>query len=192
MATDQSRGHLFVYTQDLGSIGWIRKKDLEKVNLYDEEGPHMPYTRANVDGSSQHAKFSASAGEGLGEYPCQRPPWGQLNAVDANTGEILWQRPVGIAEDLPEGKRNTGLPHGYAGPTATAGGLLFYAAVSDARLRAFNSLTGEELWSTDLGATGYSQPISFLGSDRRQYVAITTGGEVRAFALPKRDTDEKP
>ena len=91
---------------------------------------------------------------------------------------------MGIAKRLPEGKRNTGLPSGSAGPTATAGGLLFYAGVSDGRLRAFNSLNGEELWSTDLTYTALSQPISFLDSDGRQYVSISVGGEVRAFALP--------
>src|SRR5690606_8658821 len=124
-----------------GSTGWTMKKNLERVGPFDEEGATVLYTRGNVDGDSQHLTFSASAGEGLGEYPCQKPPWGVLNAVDANTGDILWQRPVGVAESLPEGKRDTGLPYGFAGPTATAGGLLFYAALSDARLRAFDSLT---------------------------------------------------
>ncbi len=184
MATDQQRGYLFVYTQNLGSIGWVMKKNLEGISLYDEEGATMPFTRGSVDGNA-HQTFSASAGEGLGEYPCQKPPWGLLNAVDANTGEVLWQRPVGVAESLPEGRRDTGLPYGFAGPTATAGGLVFYAALRDGRFRAFDSLTGEELWNTDLGYTGYSQPITFLGSDGRQYVSITTGGAVKTFALPK-------
>ncbi len=193
MATDQQRGLLFVYTHNLGLVGWTMKKDPNLDTTYAEEGnSKLPYWRGSVDGPGVGIIFSASAGEGLGEYPCQKPPWGVLNAVDANSGEIIWQRPVGVAESLPEGRRNTGLAHGFAGPTATAGGLVFYAALRDARLRAFNSLTGEELWSAELGYTGYSQPISFLGSDGRQYVSITAGGELRAFALPRRDTDEKP
>ena len=186
MATDQERGYVFVYTHNLATIGWTMEK--EKGKRYDPYGEerksNLPYTMANLDGFGPHKKFSASAGEGLGRYPCQKPPWGQLNAVNANTGEVIWRKPVGIARSLPEGKRNTGLPHGSAGPTATAGGLLFYAGVSDGRLRAFNSLNGEELWSTNLVFTSLSQPISFLGSDGRQYVSITVGGEVRAFALP--------
>jgi quinoprotein glucose dehydrogenase len=110
---------------------------------------------------------------------------GQLNAVDANTGDILWQVPVGIAERLPAGKQNTGLSGGFAGPTATAGGLVFYAALSDRRLRAFDSMTGKELWSVDLGATATMQPMSYLGSDRRQYVAVVAGGTVKTFAMPR-------
>ena len=189
MASDQRRGHVFVYTQNVGTTGWtMEKKKGVRYGAYGEEArSKLPYTRAGLNGHGPAHPFKASAGEGLGEYPCQKPPWGQLNAVDANTGEVIWQRPVGIAESLPEGKRNTGLPYGFAGPTATAGDLLFYAALSDGRLRAFNSLTGEELWSTDLGYAGYSQPISFSDSDGRQYVSITAGGAVRAFALPHRE-----
>jgi quinoprotein glucose dehydrogenase len=176
---------VFVYTQNQGQIGWVEKKK-EGVNYaFDEAQSKLLYTRASVNGPGPFFTFSASAGEGLGNYPCQRPPWGQLNAVNANTGEILWQSRVGVAERLPEGKRNTGLPGGFAGPTATAGGLVFYGALSDGRLRAFNSLTGEELWSASLGATATAQPMSYLGSDGRQYVAITAGGAVRAFALPR-------
>lgn len=186
MATDQEHGYVFVYTQNLATIGWTMEKEKGKrYDIYGEESKsNLPYTIANLDGFDPHKKFTASAGEGLGSYPCQKPPWGLLNAVDANTGEVIWRRPVGIAKRLPEGKRNTGLPSGSAGPTATAGGLLFHAGVSDGRLRAFNSLNGEELWNTDMVFTSLSQPISFLGSDGRQYVSITVGGEILAFALP--------
>jgi quinoprotein glucose dehydrogenase len=187
MATDQKRGHVFVYTQNVGSIGWTmeRKKGVYYPE-YEEVNWTLPYARASVEGYGSHHLFATSAGEGLGDYPCQKPPWGQLNAVDANTGEIIWQKPVGIAEHLPESKRNTGLAYGYAGPTATAGGLLFFAGLSDGQFRAFNSLTGEELWNTDLGYSSITLPISFLGSDGRQYVSITVAGAVRAFALPQR------
>jgi quinoprotein glucose dehydrogenase len=184
MATDQQRGYVFVYTQNQGQIGWVEKKK-EGVNYaFDEAQSPLEYTRASVDGPGPFFTFTASAGEGLGNYPCQRPPWGQLNAVDANTGEILWQVPVGVAERLPEGKQNTGLAGGFAGPTATAGGLVFYGALADGRLRAFDSTTGEELWSNDVGRVTM-QPMSYLGSDGRQYVAIVTGGSVQTFALPR-------
>jgi quinoprotein glucose dehydrogenase len=185
MATDQQRGYVFVYTQNQGQIGWVEKKKPGVNYAFDEAQSNLPYTRASVNGPGPFFTFSASAGEGLGNYPCQRPPWGQLNAVDANTGDILWQVPVGIAERLPAGKQNTGLSGGFAGPTATAGGLVFYAALSDRRLRAFDSMTGKELWSVDLGATATMQPMSYLGSDRRQYVAVVAGGTVKTFALPR-------
>jgi quinoprotein glucose dehydrogenase len=185
MATDQARGYVFVYTQNQGQIGWVEKKKEGVDYAFDEAQSPLEYTRASVNGPGPFFTFSASAGEGLGNYPCQRPPWGQLNAVDANTGDVLWQVPVGVAERLPEGKQNTGLAGGFAGPTATAGGLVFYGALSDRRLRAFASTTGEELWSVDLGATATMQPMSYLGSDGRQYVAVVAGGTVRTFAVPQ-------
>jgi len=184
MATDQERGWVFVYTQNQGQIGWVEKKKEGVSYAFDEAQSPLEYTRASVDGPGPFFTFSASAGEGLGSYPCQKPPWGQLNAVDANTGDILWQVPVGVAERLPEGKQNTGLSGGFAGPTATAGGLVFYGAVADGRLRAFDSTTGEELWSADTGRITM-QPMSYLGRDGRQYVAVVTGGAVQTFALPR-------
>jgi glucose dehydrogenase len=183
MATDQERGWVFVYTQNQGQIGWVEKKKEGVDYAFDEAQSPLEYTRASVDGPGPFFTFSASAGEGRGNYPCQKPPWGQLNAVNANTGDIVWQVPVGVAESLPMGKQNTGLPGGFAGPTATAGGLVFYGALSDGQLRAF-SATGEELWSADVGRVTM-QPMSYLGSDGRQYVAVVTGGAVQTFALPR-------
>lgn len=185
MATSQSLGYVFAYAQNLGSIGWTMKKEPGKrYPSIDEARSDLPYTRASHRMHGPHDTFSASAGEGLGTYPCQKPPWGQLSAVDANTGEIVWQVPVGVAKRLPEGKQDTGLPRGTAGPTATAGGLVFYAGLSDGLLRAFDASNGEQLWQTELPSAAITQPISYLGSDGRQYVAISVAGTVTAFALP--------
>ena len=63
-------------------------------------------------------------GKPLGSWPCQKPPWGQLIAVNANTGDIAWQVRLGITEGLPEDKQLTG-SSSSAGPIATAGGLVF-------------------------------------------------------------------
>jgi quinoprotein glucose dehydrogenase len=107
-----------------------------------------------------------------------------MNAVNANTGEILWQVPLGVTDGLPEGKRNTGRAGAFAGPTATAGGLVFMAGTSDNRLRALDSRTGKELWVTNLGATATTQAMTFQARNGKQYVAIAVGGAVHAFALP--------
>ena len=85
-------------------------------------------------------------GKVIGNWPCQKPPWGRLFAVNANTGDIAWQVPLGITEALPEGKQNTG-GSGSAGPIVTAGGLVFIGATNDSRFRAFDSKTGKELWA---------------------------------------------
>ena len=78
--------------------------------------------------------------------PCQQPPWGELVAVNVNTGDIAWKVPLGITESLPPDKQKTGRP-GIGGPIATAGGLVFIGATDDNRFRAFDAKTGKELWS---------------------------------------------
>ena len=176
MATDQQRGYVFVYTQNQGQIGWVEKKKPGVNYAFDEAQSNLPYTRASVNGPGPFFTFSASAGEGLGNYPCQRPPWGQLNAVDANTGDILWQVPVGSPSVCPRASRTPGSPAVSRGRRPRPAACVFYGALSDRRLRAFDSMTGKELWSVDLGATATMQPMSYLGSDRRQYVAVVAGG----------------
>src|SRR5690606_5903099 len=100
---------------------------------------------------------------------CQQPPWGNLTAVDVNTGQFAWRVPLGVTESLPEGKRDTGRP-GNGGTIATAGGLVFVGATDDARFRAFDAKTGKQLWETTLGGVAQAVPSTYLGRDGRQYV----------------------
>jgi quinoprotein glucose dehydrogenase len=128
--------------------------------------------------------------------PCQQPPWGELVAVNVNTGDIAWKVPLGITESLPADKQKTGRP-GIGGPIATAGGLVFVGAVDDNRFRAFDAKTGKELWSAKLDAAAGSVPSTYEGTDGRQYVVVTSAGNsfaaepatsdaITAFALPKK------
>ncbi len=118
-----------------------------------------------------------------GAWPCQKPPWGRLTAVNANTGNIAWQIPIGITEQLPEGKQNTGRS-GVAGPIATAGGLVFIGATSDNRFRALDSKTGKELWVTKLDRTANANPMTYQGKNGKQYVAVVATDTLTVFALP--------
>ena len=83
---------------------------------------------------------------------------------------------LGNFEELgAQGLKDTGTPN-VGGTIATAGGLVFVAATNDARLRAFDSRNGKELWAGRLDATGNATPITYLGRDGQQYVAIAAGG----------------
>jgi quinoprotein glucose dehydrogenase len=125
-------------------------------------------------------------------YPAVRPPWGTLNALDLNTGEYLWRRPLGeLSELTAAGIPPTGAEN-YGGPVVTAGGVLFIAATKDEKFRAFAAATGELLWETPLPAGGYATPATYA-VDGRQYVVIACGGgkmgtksgdSYVAFALP--------
>lgn len=126
-------------------------------------------------------------------YPGVKPPWGTLNAVDLNTGDILWKKPLGEFPALTEkGISNTGTQL-FGGGIVTAGGLIFIGASQDEKFRAIDKNTGETLWEYQLPAGGYATPATYeVGG--KQYVVIAAGGGGRqrtkagdyyiAFSLP--------
>jgi quinoprotein glucose dehydrogenase len=128
-------------------------------------------------------------------YPPLTPPWGTLNAIDLNKGEIRWQIPLGEYPELvAKGIANTGSDN-YGGPVVTASGLLFIGATNfDKKFRAFDKLTGKLLWETVLPAAGNATPAIYeIGG--REYVVIVCGGgkndapsgsSIVAFALPEK------
>lgn len=126
-------------------------------------------------------------------YPGIKPPWGTLNAVDLNTGKLLWKRTLGELKELTEkGIPPTGTEN-YGGPVSTKGGLVFIAATKDEKIRAFDKVSGEVLWEADLPASGFATPAVYM-VDGKQYVVIACGGgkigarsgdEYVAFALPE-------
>jgi len=192
-AADPRTGWVYVNAQDTSLVGWVEKKDPNVSYSFDAPHSDQPYERASVDGKGPFFSFSAplsgkydEKGRGVGPgAPCYKPPWAQLTAVDANTGEIKWAVPLGLNEGLAPGKQLVGNA-GSAGPTVTAGGLVFVGATNDKRFRAFDSTTGKQLWETTLGNNANANPISYRGKSGKQYVAINAGGAIAAFALPDR------
>jgi len=172
---DPELGYLFVNVNELGAVGAMEPQPA---------GAPLPYRRGSKEG--EYARFWDQ-----NELPCQKPPWGTLNAVDVNKGEIVWKVPLGVVDGL---NSETGSPN-LGGSVATAGGLVFIGAAADARFRAFDSRTGEQLWVAELDASGHAAPVTYLGKkSNKQFVVITAGGggyfrgkvsdEVVAFALP--------
>lgn len=127
--------------------------------------------------------------------PCNPPPWGMLHAVDAHTGAIRWEIPLGTARDL------TGIPTppqwgsvNLGGPIIT-GGLVFIGASMDQRFRAFDLLTGALRWERPLPASAQATPLTYRARPGgRQFVVVAAGGHdgmrsrrgdfLVAYALP--------
>ncbi len=130
----------------------------------EDEYYNLPYTTTGYN------KFITKE-----RYPAVSPPWGTLNAIDLNTGKMVWKIPLGEYPELKaKGIPATGTEN-YGGPVVTAGGLLFIAAARDGKLRAFNKRTGKLLWETDLPAPGFATP-SVYSINGKQYIVIACGG----------------
>lgn len=126
-------------------------------------------------------------------YPGVKPPWGKLNAINMNSGELSWKIPLGeYAELSAKGHAATGTPL-FGGGIVTAGGLIFIGASQDEKFRAIDKTSGEILWEYQLPCGGYATPATYE-VDGKQYVVIAAGGGGRqrtksgdyyiAFALP--------
>jgi quinoprotein glucose dehydrogenase len=165
-------GYVFVATQDVGALGWMESRSGSLVP-FDKAAPERPAGRGNFDVRM----------DGM-SWPCQKPPWGRLMAIKASTGDIAWQTPLGVTEQLPPGRQNTGRPV-LAGPIVTASGLLFVASTDDNRFRALEASSGKELWVTKLERRGNADPITYQGKGGRQYVAVVATDTLSVYALPR-------
>ena len=167
---DPTSRYAFVVSQDVGAFGWIEKT---------KDGS---YDRTTLDGAGPgRGNFEVRMG-GVA-WPCQKPPWGRLTAVNTATGDFAWQIPLGITEGLPEGKQNTGRP-ALAGAIVTAGGVLFVGATDDNHFRAFDAKTGKQVWVTKLDRRANADPMTYRGRDGKQYVVIAATDSLYAFSLP--------
>jgi quinate dehydrogenase (quinone) len=134
--------------------------------------------------------------------PCTQPPFGTVTAVDLNTRKIAWQVPAGTAEELGPFKIKTKLPMqmglpSYAGTSATAGGIVFFAGFQDYYIRGYDAENGTELWKYPLPVGSSATPMTYVSPKTgKQYVLISVGGApyskdigdyVFAFSLKNRD-----
>lgn len=168
IAFDPNSRFVFVATQDVGALGSVEKT---------KEGAPVPYDKTTPGRST----FDVRMGDT--NWPCQKPPWGRLTAINSSTGDIAWQIPLGITEQLPADKQNTGRPL-LAGPIATASGLVFIASTDDNRFRALDVKNGRQLWVAKLERRGNANPITYLGRNGKQYVAVVATDTLMVYSLP--------
>ncbi|HEX6897495.1 MAG TPA: PQQ-binding-like beta-propeller repeat protein [Bryobacteraceae bacterium] len=171
VSVDPTLNYVFVNTRDVAGLGRLDKQDDKDVVAYRRSTP-LPGR------GTYYSRFWDPSNE----MPCQQPPWAHLMAVNANTGDIAWNVPLGTNDELEsKGMHNTGA-FGQGGSIATAGGVVFIAGTNDARFRAFDSRTGKLLWEAKLDTEGHTNPMTYMGKNGKQYVVIVSSG-VNAFAL---------
>jgi len=89
--------------------------------------------------------------------------WGNVTAVDYNTGKIRWQ--VKTAQPM------------IGGVLATAGGLVF-TGEGNGKFNAYDAVTGSTLWSFQAGA-GVNAPPSSYSVEGKQYIVVGAGGNAQ-------------
>jgi len=159
-ATDLSPGKL----DDL--LGYLLERDQHIEAL-------APQSRSKI--YTNHSPVRLKDLEG---YPAVKPPWGQLTAINLNSGKIVWQVPLGEHEALlKRGIPVTGTEN-IGGATVTAGGLVFVGGTKDLKIRAFDSSNGKELWSHKLPFGGFAPPATYEVNGQQFLVIPATGGGV--------------
>lgn len=111
-------------------------------------------------------------------YPGPGGYQGELVAWDVAHAKKVW----GIKEkDFPV----------YSGVLSTGGDLVFYGTM-DGWFRALDAHTGKTLWQFKTASGIIGNPMTFVGPDGKQYVAIYSGigGWMGAVALPSLSTDD--
>jgi quinoprotein glucose dehydrogenase len=182
LSYDPSRGLVFTNIMNLGQVARMEPRP-------DAAKSEVAYRRTSPWGSAYGRFWNPDT-----KLPCSAPPFGELVAVDVNTAEVVWRVPLGVFQDLQaKGLEATGTPN-IGGTIATASGLVFVGATIDRRFRAFDSKSGAKLWEAVLDASAHATPMTYLGRDKRQYVAVAAGGDgllqsppspyIVAFALP--------
>jgi quinoprotein glucose dehydrogenase len=136
--------------------------------------------------------LKANTDQRLPDLPLNKPPYGNLTAIDMRTGEHRWQVTLGDNPGLRNHPLLRGLnlpPLGVAGapgPIVTAGGLIFVTGGGSV-LYALDTTDGRVLWEAELGARGYSVPMTFRDRRGKQFVVIAVGSGdnavLKAFAL---------
>lgn len=170
--------------------------------LYNEKEGTVEESKQNIDKEdNEGGRFINMTAyrrlEGPNGFPAIKPPWGTLNAVSLNSGEIKWRIPLGTHPELADKDISPTGMESWGGPIVTGGGLVFIGATRDHKFRAFDKETGELLWETTLPTGGFATPATYL-SGGKQYIVIAAGGGrgtkpgdyYVAFALPDQEINE--
>ncbi|HLB10338.1 MAG TPA: PQQ-dependent dehydrogenase, methanol/ethanol family [Gemmatimonadaceae bacterium] len=124
---------------------------------------YTPATNLCMDYGGLEAKYIAGTpyvGAAVKMYGGPGGNRGEFLAWDAGTGKKAW----GIKENFPV----------WAGALVTGGDVVFYGTM-DGDFKAVNATNGSVLWKTHFNSGIIGNPITYLGPDGKQYVAVYEG-----------------
>jgi quinoprotein glucose dehydrogenase len=188
-AFDPETNRLYIKTSNAPAVVRIQAFDRSPTN------PRAAEVDADFIGSSGGSttftpRESGANGRGL---PLVKPPYGELVAINMNTGDIAWRVPFGDTPPIRAHPALAGLKlpdrlgaSGVGGVIVTKGELVLGAG-GDSMLYAFDKATGKELAHVDLVRRASSTPMTYRTKSGRQLIVIATGegntASLMAFAV---------
>jgi quinoprotein glucose dehydrogenase len=182
-AFDPETGFLYVKTSHAPAVVRIVAPDRSAAN------PRAAEVDADFIGNSgggtsftpRMPEGAAPAGGRGGSLPIAKPPYGELVAIDLNTGSIAWRVPFGDTPSIRNhpALQGVSLPprlgvSGAPGVIVTKGGLILGGGADNA-LYAFDKTTGQELWRAELPRRSSGTPMTYRTKSGRQFVVMATG-----------------
>jgi len=137
---------------------------------YSENGQRYVSAPTPFEPGREYIGRAAPGGAGAGRRAGEPLPSAGIKALDPETGRTMWDF------KLFQGSLTNGV-------LATAGNVVFGAS-RDGNLIALDARTGKHLWHAQTGANMAASPMTYAIGDR-QFVAISAGNMVYAFALPE-------
>ena len=192
---DRTNGKLVV-AEKYGPVNWASKIDLT-TGLPVRDAKYGTTSKKNTEGicpaaigfkDQQPAAYSPQTGffyvpannicmdyEGVEvKYAAGQPYVGAIVRMFAGPGG---NRGRFIAWDPMKGKQVWEIKEplaAYGGALATAGGVVFYGTM-EGWLKAVDAKTGKELWKFKTPSGIIGNPMTYVGPDGRQYVAVLSG-----------------
>ncbi len=150
-------------------VGWHRANNKQHFGREIAEQRKSPFAAERAPLEDEHG------------LPCTPTPWGRVTAIDLETGQRVWDVPLGsMVPGADTGSLNLG------GPMVTAGGLLFTAAGREPLLRAYDKGTGKVLWTGELPNPAQATPMTYTVGGR-QFIVVAAGGH-GGFGTPQGDS----
>ncbi len=149
----------------------------------------VPGAQANTRAGETDAEFAGAQGNTSfgGRLPLVKPPYGEVVALNLNTGDIAWQMPFG---DMPSLRNNPALKDvalpaalgsaGAPGVIVTKSGLIFGGTSDDSAMHALDARTGQEVWHLTLTRPPSATPMTYRTRSGRQFLVTATGSGANA------------
>lgn len=179
-AFDPATGMLYVKASHSPAIMKIRPADRSANN------PRASEVDADFVGDTgtgaDFAPTGPAAGRGGGgRLPMFKPPYGELVAINLNTGEIAWRVPQGDSPNIRNHPALAGvkLPErlgavGAPGTIVTKSGVVLVGG-GDMALSAYDAKTGKELLRKELPRRANATPMTYRTKAGTQFVVMATG-----------------